>query len=118
MSNTVVFGGSGQLGQCLKVVSSDRGIEDVIFPPEDQSNILDLDALEKVFQQYKPAYCINCAAYTAVDKAEDDIDMARKINKDGAENLAKLCEQYNATLIHISTDFIFCGQYPFPITGR
>jgi dTDP-4-dehydrorhamnose reductase len=113
--NTVVFGASGQLGQCLKFISSQRSVGGIIFPPEEQSNILDVEALEKVFIEYKPAYCINCAAYTAVDKAEDDVDMARKINRDGAENLAILCEKYNATLIHVSTDFIFAGNVPQPL---
>jgi dTDP-4-dehydrorhamnose reductase len=115
MSGTIVFGASGQLGQCLKVVAEKTGFKNIIFPPEEQSNILDTEALEKVFLEYKPSYCINCAAYTAVDKAEDDIDLARKINSDGAENLAKLCEKYNATIIHISTDFVFAGDKPFPL---
>lgn len=115
MGNTVVFGGSGQLGQCLNVVASNKGIDNVVFPPEDRSNILDIDSLEKIFLQYKPLYCINCAAYTAVDKAEDDVDLARKVNRDGAENLAKLCEKHGSVLIHVSTDFVFAGDKPHPL---
>jgi dTDP-4-dehydrorhamnose reductase len=115
MSTIIVFGASGQLGQCLKSVSAERSTENIIFPAEEQSNILDIEALEKVFLQYQPAYCINCAAYTAVDKAEDDIELARKINSNGAENLAKLCEKYSATLIHVSTDFVFAGNTPHPL---
>ena len=113
---TLVFGGSGQLGHCLQTVATSRDINDIIFPPEDQANILDIDMLEQLFVQYQPAYAINCAAYTAVDKAEDDVDLARKINKDGAENLAKLCEKHGATLIHISTDFVFAGNTPLPLS--
>src|ERR1700748_3798313 len=116
MSNVLVFGSSGQLGQCLKYVAGKNGITNVIFPPEEQANILNIDLLTGLFNQYKPAYCINCAAYTAVDKAEDDIDMARKINRDGAENLAKLCAGFNATLIHISTDFVFEGNTVHPLS--
>jgi dTDP-4-dehydrorhamnose reductase len=116
MGNIVVFGSSGQLGQCLKVVSEASNIDNVIFPAEEESNILDLKAIEAVFVKYKPAYCINCAAYTAVDKAEDDVEIARKVNKDGAANLAKFCETYSATLIHISTDFVFSGDKPFPLS--
>lgn len=115
MNTTIVFGASGQLGQCLKFVSAERGIEELIFPDEVHANILDIEALEKLFTQYQPAYCINCAAYTAVDKAEDDVDKARKINRDGAENIAKLCEKYGATIIHVSTDFIFAGNTPYPL---
>lgn len=110
-----MFGGSGQLGQCLNVVASNKGIDNVVFPPEDRSNILDIDSLEKIFLQYKPLYCINCAAYTAVDKAEDDVDLARKVNRDGAENLAKLCEKHGSVLIHVSTDFVFAGDKPHPL---
>jgi dTDP-4-dehydrorhamnose reductase len=116
MDNIVVFGASGQLGHCLKFVSEQKGITNIIFPAEAQANILDLVALETVFKENKPAYCINCAAYTAVDKAEDDVDMARKINRDGAENLAKLSEKYGAVLIHVSTDFIFAGNGSTPLS--
>jgi dTDP-4-dehydrorhamnose reductase len=113
---TLVFGGSGQLGNCLNAVAAAKNISGMIFPAEDQANVLDLDGLDKLFAQHQPAYAINCAAYTAVDKAEDDIDLARKINKDGAENLAKLCEKYNATLIHVSTDFVFAGSGNLPLS--
>ncbi len=112
---TVVFGASGQLGQCLKKVAHDRGINNIAFPPETEANILDLEALELLFDEQKPAYAINCAAYTAVDKAEDDIETARKINKTGARNLAVLCKQHNVALIHISTDFVFKGDKPYPL---
>jgi dTDP-4-dehydrorhamnose reductase len=100
MNETIVFGASGQLGHCIKVVCERLGITDIVFPAEDAANILDLEKLEKLFVDYQPAYIINCAAYTAVDKAEDDVDLARKINKDGAANIAKLCKQYGAALIH------------------
>lgn len=115
MSKVLVFGSSGQLGQCLKDVASKKGIDGIIFPPEDQANILNIELLTGLFKQYEPAYCINCAAYTAVDKAEDDVDMARKINRDGAENIAKLCKEFNATMIHVSTDFVFAGNTPHPL---
>jgi dTDP-4-dehydrorhamnose reductase len=113
---TLVFGGSGQLGSCLTSVANAKNISGIVFPPEDQANVLNIEALDKLFAEYKPAYAVNCAAYTAVDKAEDDIDLARKINKDGAENLAKLCEKYGATLIHVSTDFVFAGSGNLPLS--
>jgi len=116
MSTTVVFGASGQLGQCLKRVSEERNIAGIVFPAEDQANILDTEKLRTVFEQHKPDYCINCAAYTAVDKAEDELELARKINKDGAENLARLCGEFGTTLIHISTDFVFAGTGNEPLS--
>jgi dTDP-4-dehydrorhamnose reductase len=115
MQNIVVFGASGQLGQCLKKVAEIKNINFIVFPPETEANILDMDAISKVFEQYKPAYVINCAAYTAVDKAEDDIDMARKINRTGAANLATQCKDHGAVLVHLSTDFIFKGDKPYPL---
>ncbi|MDP9080658.1 MAG: dTDP-4-dehydrorhamnose reductase [Bacteroidota bacterium] len=115
MDNIVVFGASGQLGQCLKKVAGLKGITSVVFPPESEANILDTALLNKVFEQYKPAYAINCAAYTAVDKAEDDVDLARKINKTGAENLAIQCEANGTVLIQVSTDFVFKGDKPYPL---
>lgn len=112
MNNIIVFGASGQLGHCLKTFAEKNSVTAIHFPPESEANILDNDALGKVFEKYKPAYCINCAAYTAVDKAEDDQELAYKINKTGAENIAVLCSANGAKLVHISTDFVFKGDIP------
>ena len=110
MNSIVVFGASGQLGHCLKKVAEEKGITGIHFPPESEANILDKEAIKSVFEKYKPTYAINCAAYTAVDKAEDEIDLARKINKTGAENLAEACKAYKTAFVHISTDFVFKGD--------
>jgi dTDP-4-dehydrorhamnose reductase len=115
MNNIVVFGASGQLGQCFKDLAERDGLSTIYFPSETEANILDTDALKKIFEAYKPAYSINCAAYTAVDKAEDDQELALKINKTGVENLSRLCAEYNSTLIHVSTDFVFKGDKPRPL---
>ncbi|UOQ76047.1 dTDP-4-dehydrorhamnose reductase [Hymenobacter sp. 5516J-16] len=114
-STTLVFGASGQLGQCLQHVAKERNLTNLVFLPEDQANILNVEALQAVFAQYQPAYIINCAAYTAVDKAEDEVDIARKVNRDGAENLARLCGEHGTTFIHISTDFVFAGTGNTPL---
>ena len=116
MSNIVIFGASGQLGHCIKAVVEAEGISSVYFPSENEANILDTNALQLVFEKHSPAYCINCAAYTAVDKAEDDAEIAEKVNKTGVENLARLCAGFNSVLIHISTDFVFAGDQPTPRT--
>jgi dTDP-4-dehydrorhamnose reductase len=115
MNNIIVFGASGQLGQCIKTVAALKRIDNIVFLPESEANILDVDGLQKVFEQYKPSYVINCAAYTAVDKAEDDTELAGKINKTGAENLAIQCKNHGAVLIHISTDFVFKGDVAHPL---
>lgn len=113
MNNKIlVFGGVGQLGTCIKKVSLERGIGSFLFLDEIQGNILDLKSLRLLFQKESPQFVINCAAYTAVDQAEEELDLCEKINKGGAENLASLCSIYNATLIHISTDFVFEGNLP------
>jgi dTDP-4-dehydrorhamnose reductase len=114
MSNIVVFGASGQLGQCFKNIAEKEGLSSIYFPSEAEANILDFDALKNVFETYKPAYSINCAAYTAVDKAEDDQKIALKVNKTGVENLARLCAENGSTLIHVSTDFVFKGDRSTP----
>jgi len=114
--NILTFGASGQLGQCLKLITEKKNISDILFPSEESANILDVKKIEELFITHQPAYVINCAAYTAVDKAEDEVDLARKINKDGALNLANACNKYNATLIHVSTDFVFEGNVPRLLT--
>ena len=115
MCSILVFGASGQLGQCLAHVARERNTPNIIFLPEAQANILNPAGLEALFAEHRPAYVINCAAYTAVDKAEDEIELARKINRDGVENLARLCGQFDTTLIQISTDFVFAGTGNLPL---
>jgi dTDP-4-dehydrorhamnose reductase len=116
MRTTLVFGASGQLGQCLAHVAKERNLSGLVFPPEAQANILNSEGLRELFEQHRPAYVINCAAYTAVDKAEDEVELARKVNRDGAENLAKLCAEFDAVLLQVSTDFVFAGTGNQPLT--
>ncbi|MCF2501190.1 dTDP-4-dehydrorhamnose reductase [Dyadobacter chenhuakuii] len=106
----VVLGASGQLGSCLKKVATERSITDISFPSEQDGNILDAELLNKLFSVEKPSFVINCAAYTAVDKAEDEQEICRKVNRDGAANIARACTAHGANLIHISTDFVFKGN--------
>ncbi|OGX83826.1 dTDP-4-dehydrorhamnose reductase [Hymenobacter glacialis] len=115
MRTTLIFGASGQLGQCLAHVAQERGTSGLVFLSEAQGNILDTEGLAALFAQHRPAYAINCAAYTAVDKAEDEVELARKINRDGVENLARLCGDYGTVLIQISTDFVFAGNGNLPL---
>jgi len=116
MSKILVFGAFGQLGQCLKKVASQQQLDDIYFPVKSEADILDVAILKKLFAEHEPSFAINCAAYTAVDKAETDIDAARKLNKYGVANLAKLCKSYGTTLVHVSTDFVFEGNSPYLLT--
>ena len=115
MSKTIIFGASGQLGQCFKKLAADKDLDFFIFPDETEANILDVEGLGKLFAKYKPAYAVNCAAYTAVDKAEDDTELAEKINKTGVENIAKLCGEHGTKLVQVSTDFVFKGDISSPL---
>lgn len=110
MDKILVIGAGGQLGQCLKVVAERRGITEIVFPAEQDANILNATGLKDLLAKEQPVYVINCAAYTAVDKAEDEVDLAKAINETGAAHLAAACLANNSTLVHVSTDFVFEGN--------
>ena len=116
MRKTIIFGASGQLGQCFKKLAADKGLDFFIFPDETEANILDMAGLGRLFAKHNPTFAVNCAAYTAVDKAEDDAELAEKINKTGVEYIAGFCAEYGTTLIQISTDFVFRGDISSPLT--
>ena len=116
MGNTLIFGAGGQLGQCLARVAQERQTEGLIFLDEAEGNILDPAGLAVLFARHRPAYVVNCAAYTAVDKAEDEVELARRINRDGVENLARCCAAHGSVLVQISTDFVFAGTGNAPLT--
>ncbi|MGA9647897.1 dTDP-4-dehydrorhamnose reductase [Pedobacter sp.] len=110
MNKILVIGAGGQLGQCLKTVAERRGISEIVFPVEQEANILNQELLNSLLEKEKPQFVINCAAYTAVDKAEDEVDLSKAVNETGAANLARACKANGATLVHISTDFVFEGN--------
>jgi len=110
MAKILVIGAGGQLGQCLKVVAERRGITEIVFPAEQDANILNESGLNELLAKEQPGFVINCAAYTAVDKAEDEVDLAKAINETGAAYLAAACLANDAVLVHVSTDFVFEGN--------
>lgn len=116
MKSIIVLGASGQLGQCLKKMAELKGTNAIYFLSRNAVDIADPASLDKIFDEYKPGWCINCAAYTAVDKAEDEPEAASSINKTGASNIASACAKYNTALLHISTDFVFKGDKPMLLT--
>ena len=79
-------------------------------------DITDIEALDQFAKCWAVTWIINCAAYTAVDKAESDIELAHKFNVEGPENIAKVAKKYGAKLIHISTDYVFDGTGDTPRT--
>ncbi|MBF6608410.1 MAG: dTDP-4-dehydrorhamnose reductase [Flavobacterium sp.] len=112
----LVTGASGQLGMALQHVAPDHSGIDFHFASSAEADITNKVQLSEIFDRIKPEYCINAAAYTAVDKAESQPELAKAINVEGARNLAEICKQHNTVLIHISTDFVFDGQKNTPYT--
>jgi len=117
MSNIIVIGGNGQLGQCLReVVETSSAPVNYVFLSQKELNISNAEQMKSVFDQYRPVFCINCAAYTAVDLAEEDQSNAFEINEYAVQRLSQTCATYQTTLVHISTDFVFDGQQGVPLT--
>ena len=109
----VVTGANGQLGRSLKKIS-DSIKADWIFTDIDELDITNKASVLSFLKNNSPAILINCAAYTAVDKAETDYDNANKINHFAVKNIAIACQKTNCKLIHISTDYVFDGNHYKP----
>ncbi len=109
MAKILVTGSNGQLGSELRAIESDYPQHSFTFTDIEELDLTKKDEVIGFLEENKIDVCINCAAYTAVDKAEDEQELALLINKDAVENLAKACENVNARLIHISTDYVFDG---------
>ena len=110
VTKILVTGANGQLAQCIKELSANRSNESYVFLDSKTLDITNKNSVERLFASEKFDYCINCAAYTAVDKAEIEKSIANEVNVIGAKNLAVSCKQHNTVLIHISTDFVFDGE--------
>ena len=116
-SNTIIVTGSnGQLGSELKELAFIYSEYKFVFFSRQYLPINDKSAIEKVFLKHHPAYLINCAAYTAVDKAESETEQANEINGTAIGTIAALCKQYGTKFIHISTDYVFNGNATSPLT--
>ena len=107
--NILVTGANGQLGNEMRIVSK-GSYDSYIFTDVDELDITNRDAVMKFMKENKIEVVVNCAAYTNVDKAEDDEATAELINAKAVEYLAEACKSNNATLIHISTDYVFGGN--------
>jgi dTDP-4-dehydrorhamnose reductase len=115
MNTILVTGSNGQLGSELRVLSASYPAYKFLFVSRNELAIDNVDAVKKYFDEHTIQYCINCAAYTAVDKAETEKEKAFLINADAVGNLAKLCKLHNAAFIQVSTDYVFDGSATEPI---
>lgn len=106
----LVTGSNGQLGNELQVISKAESGLEFIFTDLAELDITDEQAISLFFQKEKPDAVINCAAYTAVDKAEEDPGTANLINGSAVGILARAASFHNAIIIHISTDYVFDGK--------
>jgi len=110
----LVTGSEGQLGQTINELYSNDPEYDIKFVTKVELDITDNVAIQAIFKKHKFDYCINCAAYTNVEQAEEQIDLAFSINAEGVRNLAEACRKNNVILIHISTDYVFDGKKQTP----
>lgn len=112
----LVTGAKGQLGQGLQFIAANYPAIQFAFCDSSTLDITNLNNVKQLFKQFKPTFCINAAAYTAVDKAESEPEKAHLINVVGAKNLAVVCKEWDTILLHISTDFVFDGTKNSPYT--
>lgn len=111
----LVTGGNGQLGSALRLASAESQHR-YIFTDIEDLDITSSEAVEICFENDNIDVVVNCAAYTAVDLAEENEDVANAINNKAVAILADACKRHDATLIHISTDYIFAGDATTPYT--
>lgn len=114
MHKIIITGANGQLGRELQALQAFYPQFQFHFFTKEDLNIADQESVDKTFESIRPQYCINCAAYTAVDKAETDKEQALLINQIGTKNLALASVKYSVKLIHISTDYVFDGNGTSP----
>ena len=105
----LVTGVKGQLGHDVMDELAAKGIEGIGVDVEEM-DITDAAVCEKVITEAKPDAVIHCAAYTAVDAAEDNVELCRKVNAEGTRNIAKVCKALDIKMMYISTDYVFNGE--------
>lgn len=110
MIEVLITGGNGQLASCIKNAVDGADKYKFTYIDLKDLDISDKSEVDKFFEKSKPAWCVNCAAYTAVDKAESESDLAKRVNADGAKYLAMASKKHNSKFIQISTDFVFDGE--------
>lgn len=114
----LITGANGQLGQALQAEAAGFPALTLISSARSEVDICDTASIGQAIQRFQPQVIINCAAYTAVDKAEAEPAQAYRINRDGVSNLAAQAAQHNIALLHISTDYVFSGERAHPYTEQ
>jgi dTDP-4-dehydrorhamnose reductase len=112
--NILITGANGQLGNEIRLLSKESRKDSYFFTDIAELDITKVPEIEAFVKENKINIIINCAAYTNVDKAEDDAELADLINNKAVENLAIVAKEYGCTLIHISTDYVFSGKGNLP----
>ncbi|MDR0574790.1 MAG: dTDP-4-dehydrorhamnose reductase [Tannerella sp.] len=115
MESVLITGANGQLGAALRTVSDRFDGFEFYFTDVDALDICDKSQVRDFMKSYRIDYVVNCAAYTAVDKAEDDEETCMRINCDAVRNIGELAASLGAGVIHISTDYVFdgCAAHPY-----
>lgn len=114
----LLTGASGQLGKTFQLLFPNTDLADrfeIHSVSRQALDVADFDAVAALFDKLKPSVVVNCAAYTTVDKAESDKENAFLVNETGPQNLARCCKSVEARLLHVSTDFVFSGDFNSPI---
>lgn len=114
MKNILVTGANGQLGNEIRLLAKENTQYNFFFTDVDTLDICDKEAVLTYATGNKINYIINCAAYTAVDNAEDNEALCRKINRDAVRNLGEVATLIHAKVIHVSTDYVFDGTKHIP----
>jgi dTDP-4-dehydrorhamnose reductase len=116
MDKILVSGANGQVGKELRKIAGLFPQFQFVFLSREDLAIHHFELVRNFFKGYQPRYFINCAAYTAVDKAESEQALARLVNGEAVGVLAAVCKAYNTKLIHISSDYVFDGTASVPYT--
>ena len=116
MHNIFVTGAKGQVGQELQNLAVQFPHFSFVFYDIEELDLTDAIAVKDFFQKHEFDYCINCAAYTAVDKAEDQPELAQKVNVDAVYHLAQACLLHHISLIQLSTDYVYHNDLNTPLT--
>lgn len=114
--NILITGSNGQLGSEIRIASQKYSQSNYFFTDVAELDICNKDSLETFIVENKIDALLNCAAYTAVDKSEDEVALCFKINLDAVQNMANIAVKYGLKLIHVSTDYVFDGTSYFPLT--
>ncbi len=113
----LVTGGKGQVGKAIQKLQKQYKFE-IIAPGKEDLDITSYDSIIENIEKYNPSVIVNSAAYTAVDKAEDDMILCHKVNAIGPRNISDICKTRDILLVHLSTDYVFNGLSSKPYNER